>query len=60
MMKYVETFYPNSKFLGDLYKFKVLGIRPFKNYSAANIGFNESFSFMSEYGEHANNQQQET
>jgi len=60
MMKYVEAFYPNSKFLGDLYKFKILGIRPFKNYSAADIGFNESFSFMSEFGEHANNQQQDT
>ena len=60
MMKYVEAFFPKSKFLGDLYKFKVLGIRPFKNYSAAHIGFNESFSFMSEFGEHANNQQQDT
>ena len=59
MMKYIEGFYPGSKFLGDLYKLKVLGLRPFKNYSAAQIGFNESFSFMAEFTEHANNQQQD-
>ncbi len=60
MMKYIETFYPDSKYLGALKDFKILGIRPFKNYSAADIGFVESFSFMSEFGEHANNQQSDT
>lgn len=60
MMKYVETFFPDSKFLGDLYKFKFLGFRPFNSYSAAHIGFNESFSFIAEFGEHANRQQQDT
>ena len=60
MMKYVETYYPNSKFLGALQEFKIAGVRPFKNYSAAQIGFNESFSFIYEFGEHANNQQSDT
>lgn len=60
MMKYVEAFFPDSKFLGDLYKFKFLGIRPFNSYSAAHIGYNESFSFIAEFGEHANNQQEDT
>jgi len=60
MMQYVEAFYPDSKFLGNLDKFKILGIRPFKSYSAAQIGFNESFSFIAEFGEHANSQQQDT
>ena len=60
MMQYVEEFYPSSKFLGDLYRFKILGIRPFNSYSAANIGFNESFSFIAEFGEHGNRQQQDT
>ena len=32
MMQYVEEFYSGSKFLGDLYKFKILGIRPFNSY----------------------------
>jgi hypothetical protein len=59
MMKYVEVFFPDSKFLGDLYKFKFIGIRPFYNYSAANLGYNESFSFIAEFGEHANNQQED-
>jgi len=60
MMQYVEEFYSGSKFLGDLYKFKILGIRPFNSYSAAKIGFNESFSFIAEFGEHGNSQQQDT
>jgi len=60
MMKYVEFFYPNSKFLGVLKDFKILGIRPFNSYSAAQIGFNESFSFIYEFGEHANQQQSDT
>jgi len=60
MMKYVETYYPDSKFLGALQEFKIAGVRPFKNYSAAQIGFNESFSFIYEFGEHANNQQSDT
>mgnify|MGYP001157560340 FL=1 len=60
MMQYVEEFYPSGKFLGDLYRFKILGIRPFNSYSAANIGFNESFSFIAEFGEHGNRQQQDT
>ena len=60
MMKYVEAFYPKSKFLGALKDFKFLGIRPFNNYSAAQIGFNESFSFIYEFGEHANTQQSDT
>ena len=60
MMKYVEAFFPESKFLGDLYKFKFLGIRPFKSYSAANIEFNESFSFLTEFAEHSNIQQEDT
>jgi hypothetical protein len=59
MMKYVEVFFPDSKFLGDLYKFKFIGIRPFYNYSAAHLGYNESFSFIAEFGEHANNQQED-
>ena len=59
MMKYVEVFFPDSKFLGDLYKFKFIGIRPFHNYSAAHLGYNESFSFIAEFGEHANNQQED-
>ncbi len=59
-MKYVETYYPDSKFLGALQEFKIAGVRPFKNYSAAQIGFNESFSFIYEFGEHANNQQSDT
>ena len=49
MMKYVEYYYPNSKFLGVLKDFKILGIRPFNSYSAAQIGFNESFSFIYEF-----------
>jgi hypothetical protein len=60
MMQYVEEFYSGSKFLGDLYKFKILGIQPFNSYSAAKIGFNESFSFIAEFGEHGNSQQQDT
>ncbi|MDG2387586.1 MAG: hypothetical protein P8M02_09235 [Flavobacteriaceae bacterium] len=60
MIKYVDAFYPDSKFLGDLYKFKILGVRPFNSYSAAKIGFNESYSFIAEFGEHANRQQQDT
>ena len=60
LMKYVDTYYPNSKFLGELQSFSVLGIRPFKNYSAANIGYNESFSFIYEFSEHANRQQSDT
>ena len=60
MMKYVKSFYPNNKFLGALKDFKVLGIRPFNSYSAAQIGFNESFSFIYEFGEHANTQQSDT
>ena len=59
MMKFVEAFYPGSKFLGDLNKIKVLGVSFFKPYSAAQIGFNESFSFMAEFTEHANNQQED-
>ena len=43
MMKYIETYYPDSKFLGALKDFKLLGIRPFNGYSASNIGFNEVF-----------------
>ena len=60
MIKYVDAFYPDSKFLGDLYKFKIVGVRPFNSYSAAKIGFNESYSFIAEFGEHANRQQQDT
>ena len=60
MMKYIEAYYPDSKFLGALKDFKLLGIRPFNGYSASNIGFNESFSFIYEFGEHANNQQSDT
>ena len=60
MMKYIESYYPDSKFLGALKDFKLLGIRPFNGYSASNIGFNESFSFIYEFGEHANNQQSDT
>lgn len=60
MMKYVETYYPDSKFLGELKSFSLLGVRPFKNYSAANIGYNESFSFIYEFSEHANRQQADT
>jgi hypothetical protein len=60
MMKYVETFYPDSKYLGALKDFKILGIRPFKSYSAADIGFVDSFPFMSEFSEHANTQQSDT
>jgi len=60
MMKYVEAYYPDSKFLGALKDFKIVGLRPFKNYSAAHIGFNESFPFIYEFGEHANNQQSDT
>ena len=60
MMKYIENYYPKSKFLGALKDFKFLGLRPFKGYSASNIGFNESFSFIYEFGEHANNQQSDT
>lgn len=59
MMKFVEAFYPGSKFLGDLNKIKILGLTLFKPYSAAQIGFNESFSFMAEFTEHANNQQED-
>ena len=60
MMKYVEKFYPETKFLGALKDFKILGIPFFKGYSAPKIGFNESFSFIYEFGEHANNQQSDT
>jgi len=60
IMKYVETFYPDSKFLGALNEFKFFGIRPFKRYSAAQIGFNESFSFIYEWAEHGNRQQSDT
>ena len=60
MMKYVENFYPDSKFLGALKDFKVLGIKLFNGYSAAQIGFNESFSFIYEFEEHANRQQSVT
>jgi hypothetical protein len=60
IMKYVETFYPDSKFLGALNEFKFLGIRPFKGYSAAQIGFIESFSFIYEWAEHGNRQQSDT
>lgn len=60
MMKYIEAYYPDSKFLGALKDFKLLGIRPFNGYSASHIGFNESFSFIYEFGEHANNQQSDT
>ena len=60
MMKYVESFYPKNKFLGALKDFSILGIRPFSSYSAAQIGFNESFSFIYEFGEHANTQQSDT
>ena len=60
MIKYVDAFYPDSKFLGDLYKFKIVGVRPFNSYIAAKIGFNESYSFIAEFGEHANRQQQDT
>ena len=60
MMKYVEKFYPETKFLGALKDFKILGIPLFKGYSAPKIGFNESFSFIYEFGEHANNQQSDT
>lgn len=60
MMKYVETFYPESKFLGALKDFDIIGIRPFNSYSAAHIGFVESFSFLSEFSEHANTQQSDT
>ena len=60
MMKYVESFYSKNKFLGALKDFSILGIRPFNSYSAAQIGFNESFSFIYEFGEHANTQQSDT
>ena len=60
LMKYVDTYYPDSKFLGELQSFSVLGIRPFKNYNAAQIGYNESFSFIYEFSEHANRQQADT
>ena len=60
IMKYVDNYYPKSKFLGALKDFKVLGLKPFKGYSAPQIGFNESFSFIYEFGEHANNQQSDT
>ena len=60
MMKYVETFYPDSKFLGTLNELNFLGFRPFKGYSATQIGFNESFSFIYEWAEHGNRQQSDT
>ena len=43
MMKYIETYYPDSKFLGALKDFKLLGIRPFNGYSASNIGLMKVF-----------------
>src|SRR6056300_135535 len=59
-MKFVEVYFPDSKFLGNLRKYKVLGTTPFNGFSAAQIGFNESYSFIYEFSEHANAQQQDT
>ena len=59
-MKFVEAYFPDSKFLGNLRKYKVLGTTPFNGFSAAQIGFNESYSFIYEFSEHANAQQQDT
>jgi hypothetical protein len=60
LMKYVETYYPDSKFLGSLNQYKVLGKTPFNAFSATKIGFNESYSFIYEFSEHANRQQEDT
>ena len=52
MIKYIETYYPEQKFLGRLGNFKLM-----KAYTLADIDFNESFWMYYEFMERANLQQ---
>ena len=52
MMKYIETYYPNQKYLGRLANFKLM-----KAYTLADIDFNEGYWMYYELMERANLQQ---
>ena len=57
MIKYVEEFYPDQKFLGNFTKFKVFGFKPlrlFDNYSINKLGFNDAYEFIYEFAENSN------
>lgn len=54
MIKYVEDSYPDQKFLGNLADFKVLNLTLLKNYSIAQLGFNDAYEFIFEFVENSN------
>ena len=54
MIKYIETFYPDQKFLGKLAEFKILNLTLLKKYSVAKLGFNDAYEFIYEFVENSN------
>jgi len=54
-MKYIETYYPEKKFIGRLSRFPIV-----KSYQFAKIGFNQGFMLLSEQMLRLNNYQKAT
>ena len=52
MMKYVETFYPNKKLLGEIANYSLL--KPFK---LSKLNFNDGYEFFYEFSQRSNLQQ---
>ena len=52
MMKYVETFYPNEKLLGEIANYSLL--KPFK---LSKLNFNDGYEFFYEFSQRSNLQQ---
>lgn len=54
MIKYINDFYPEQKFLGKIAEFKILNQTLLKNYSIAKLGFNDAYEFIYEFAENSN------